>query len=67
MVKKNKSKKDIPWWKCSLCGYTLQRATPPETCPDCRQVCAFTDVSCYTPECGGPGKIDPKLMGGKKP
>jgi rubredoxin len=66
-MKKKRQKKDDPWWKCSLCGYTLQGAVPPERCPDCKQVCAFTDVSCYTPECGGPGKIDQKLMGEKKP
>ncbi len=53
------------WWKCSECGYTLQEATPPEICPSCKQKCAFTDATCYTPECGGPGNPDPQLLGKK--
>jgi hypothetical protein len=23
--------------------------------------CEFKNVTCYTPECGGPGNIDPRL------
>ncbi len=49
------------WWKCSNCGYTFQAATPPETCPSCKEKCAFVDTTCYTPECGGPGNIDPQI------
>lgn len=51
-------------WSCSNCGYVLEADTPPEKCPSCGQQCAFTDVTCYTPECGGPesGNIDPKLI-----
>lgn len=49
------------WWKCSNCGYTLQAPAPPETCPGCNEKCAFIDVTCYTPECGGPGNIDPQV------
>lgn len=64
-MKKDK-KKTVTWWKCSSCGYTLQDATPPETCPGCRQTCSFTDVTCYTPECGGTGAIDPRLMDREK-
>ncbi|HOD13643.1 MAG TPA: hypothetical protein PK307_12160 [Spirochaetota bacterium] len=64
---KKEKKKPGAWWKCSSCGYTVQGATPPETCPGCRETCAFTDVTCYTPECGGTGNIDPRLMDpGKK-
>ena len=48
------------WWKCSECGYILQAPVPPESCPRCKQTCAFIDVTCYTPECGGPGNIDPR-------
>jgi rubredoxin len=58
--------KDENWWKCSSCGYTMQQAVPPETCPGCRQKCAFTEVSCYTPECGGEGNVDPNLSGTAK-
>jgi rubredoxin len=54
------------WWRCSECGYTLQAATPPETCPSCRQKCAFNDVTCYTPECGGEQNPDPQLMQPKR-
>jgi rubredoxin len=49
------------WWKCSNCGYTLQADTPPETCPSCKEKCNFVDATCYTPECGGPGNIDPQI------
>jgi rubredoxin len=49
------------WWKCSNCGYTLQTPTPPEVCPSCREKCNFIDTTCYTPECGGPGNIDPQI------
>ena len=48
-------------WKCGTCGYTLEAATPPKTCPECRQECEFKDVTCYIPECGGPGQVDPRL------
>jgi hypothetical protein len=34
---------------------------PPETCPNCKEKCEFVNVTCYTPDCGGPGKIDPRL------
>jgi hypothetical protein len=26
-----------------------------------REKCNFLNVSCYTPECGGPGHFDPRL------
>ncbi len=48
-------------WKCSKCGYTETAPLPPETCPECKETCEFLDVACYTPECGGPGNIDPRL------
>ena len=55
-------------WKCSNCGYTLQATSPPEPCPNCHEKCEFLDVTCYIPECGGPGSIDPRLVGkGEKP
>jgi len=55
----------ITQWKCSQCGYTFGAEKPPEQCPSCKEKCAFMDVSCYTPECGGPGNIDPRLTSGK--
>ncbi|WP_136809786.1 rubredoxin-like domain-containing protein [Desulfosediminicola flagellatus] len=51
-----------PHWKCGNCGNTLQAPAAPETCPSCSKKCEFKDVSCYTPDCGGPGKIDPRLL-----
>ena len=64
MANKESMKTDT-WWKCSECGYTFQEKKPPKDCPACKQSCSFTDVSCYTPDCGGPGHIDPRLAGGK--
>ncbi|TET53047.1 MAG: hypothetical protein E3J64_04155 [Anaerolineales bacterium] len=55
------SEERLSWWKCALCGYTLQAESPPKTCPGCNEKCAFVDATCYTPECGGPGQIDPKV------
>ncbi|MBN2467400.1 MAG: hypothetical protein JXD19_04545 [Deltaproteobacteria bacterium] len=50
-------------WKCNQCGYTAQSESPPEKCPSCRMDCTFVDITCYTPECGGPesGNIDPQV------
>jgi rubredoxin len=50
-----------PYWKCSKCGYILTEPKPPEVCPECKKACEFKDVSCYLPECGGVGNIDPRL------
>lgn len=49
------------FWKCGNCGHTFQASVPPEMCPSCKERCTFKDVSCYTPDCGGPGSIDPRL------
>lgn len=51
-------------WKCSKCGYTLEEKIPPTECPSCKQKCEFLDVSCYTPDCAGPG-VDQRI-GNKK-
>ena len=53
--------KDQNFWKCSKCGYTLTAKSPPETCPECKEACEFHNITCYLPECGGPGNIDPRL------
>ena len=52
---------NLPYWKCQKCGYTLTANTPPNVCPECNEKCDFKDVTCYTPECGGSGNIDPRL------
>lgn len=50
-----------PYWKCGGCGRTVQATTPPERCPSCGEVCDFKNITCYAPQCGGPGNIDPQL------
>lgn len=49
-------------WICSECDYTFKAEAPPETCPSCHKKCAFLDVSCYVPECGGPDNLDSRLV-----
>lgn len=49
------------WWKCSNCGYTFEADAPPEACPSCNEKCVFIDATCYRPDCGGPGHVDPKI------
>ncbi len=49
------------YWRCDGCGYLLTAERPPEICPSCNNKCVFKNVTCYTPECGGPGNIDPRL------
>jgi CRP-like cAMP-binding protein/rubredoxin len=51
-------------WMCRTCGYYLQSPEPPNRCPGCNQVCAFNNVTCYRPECGGDSNVDPLLVGG---
>lgn len=51
----------LTYWKCSSCGYTITAAAPPEVCPECQKKCDFNNITCYTPECGGPGHIDPRF------
>jgi len=53
---------DAPYWQCSKCHYVLQTMQPPEACPSCHQVCEFTSVACYIPECGFAGP-DTRLIG----
>ena len=48
-------------WRCSKCGYRITGGQPPEICPGCNERCEFLNITCYTPECGGPGGIDPRL------
>jgi rubredoxin len=50
------------YWMCNECNYVFKAETPPETCPGCHAKCTFMNVSCYIPECGGPGRYDPKLV-----
>lgn len=49
-------------WECSKCRYIMEAQMPPDKCPSCKADCTFIDVTCYTPDCGGPGNIDPRLV-----
>jgi rubrerythrin len=49
------------YWKCPECGLLITAAMPPDTCPSCGEKCDFRNVTCYTPECGGPGHVDTRL------
>jgi len=48
-------------WKCSNCGSIVEADIPPEQCPNCGQKCEFINATCYVPECGGEGNIDPRV------
>ena len=51
----------LTYWKCGNCGFLLTAPVGPDTCPSCKEKCEFKNVTCYTPECGGPGNVDPRL------
>ena len=51
----------LTYWKCGKCGFLITASVPPDVCPQCKEKCDFLNVSCYTPECGGPGHVDPRL------
>ena len=52
----------LTYWKCGNCGFLMSAEVPPKICPSCTQKCDFRNVTCYTPDCGGPGNVDPKLL-----
>ncbi len=49
------------YWRCGKCGFLFTASSPPKNCPECGEENNFKDVTCYIPECGGPGNIDPRL------
>jgi len=49
---------DLTFWKCGKCGFTFTSTRLPRACPVCGEKCNFRNVTCYVPECGGPGHID---------
>ena len=49
------------YWKCSKCGFIINAAVPLYVCPVCGEKCGFKNITCYTPDCGGRGHIDPRL------
>ncbi len=52
----------LTYWRCDNCGCTITAAKLPDVCPQCKEKCDFVNITCYTPECGGPGHIDPRLQ-----
>ena len=51
---------------CRSCDHEWEREqrisdAPVKTCPSCKEKCAFIDATCYTPDCGGPGNINPDV------
>ena len=52
---------DMTHWKCGNCAFTFTAAVLPEECPECSEKCDFKNITCYTPDCGGPGNIDSRL------
>ena len=53
---------NLTYWKCGKCGFIITASIPPNKCPSCKEKCDFYNVTCYTPECGGPRNIDPQLL-----
>ena len=55
----------LAYWQCTNCGFLITAKAPPSLCSKCGETCAFVNVTCYTPECGGPGHFDPRIMRSK--
>jgi rubredoxin len=53
-------------WQCEKCGYIFEADAPLDQCPSCKETCTFRDATCYTPDCGGLGNIDPQLISERK-
>ena len=51
----------LTYWKCGGCGFLVTAGSPPDVCPSCKEKCDSLNVTCYTPECGGPGYPDTRL------
>ena len=49
-------------WMCSDCQYIYEAEMPEDACPRCHGECDFYNITCYIPECGGPGNIDTRLV-----
>jgi len=52
----------MTFWKYRECGHILKAQNIPEQGPSCFRRCELRNVTCYTPECGGPGNIDKTLL-----
>lgn len=52
----------LTYWKCGKCEFLVTAAILPNVCPSCKEKCNFYNVTCYTPECGGPDNVDSQLL-----
>jgi len=52
----------MTYWMCDKCSFVIESPRPPDPCPSCQIKCAFNDVTCYTPDCGGLGALDSRLV-----
>lgn len=52
----------MTYWMCDKCNFVIEMPKPPDPCPGCHDRCSFSDVTCYTPECGGAGSLDTRLV-----
>ena len=52
----------LAYWECSECRFLVTTAVPPDICPECGAKCAYINVTCYLPECGGQSHYDPRLI-----
>jgi len=52
----------MTYWMCEKCSFVIESPKPPDPCPNCQVKCAFNDVTCYTPDCGGLGTLDSRLV-----
>ena len=52
----------MTYWMCDRCNFVIEAPKPPDPCPGCQIKCTFSDVTCYTPECGGIGSLDTRLV-----
>lgn len=62
VIGEEKKAGELNHWKCGKCKYTFTAPSLPEQCPVCDEKCDFLNITCYTPECGGSGNIDPRLV-----
>jgi superoxide reductase len=52
----------MTYWMCDKCNFVIEAPKPPDPCPGCQIKCSFSDVTCYTPDCGGQGSLDTRLV-----
>ena len=52
----------IHYWICDQGNDVFEADTLPDTCLGCHAKCIFMNVSCYTPDCGGLGYYNQKLV-----